>query len=103
MASGPDSTKNIPAGTLHPYASFLILQCVDQNKTDAFHVLLEFMRQHKANRSGVSWSVVAVGIDGIDNLSRIGEIDQIDGIIYQRRGVPSWAKPNSEYNDITTP
>jgi hypothetical protein len=101
MASESDITKTIPAGALRPYASFLILQCIEQNKEDALGELLKFMRQHNTDRSGVSWSVVATGIDGIANLPRIGQIDQIDGIVYQRQGVPSWAKPNSDYHDVT--
>jgi hypothetical protein len=95
----------VPSTWLRPYASFLVLRCVGEDRPAAFRLLLDFMKRPRSSRAGTSWAIVASGFGEISSFLReegtgADGLDELDGIIHQKQSPPSWAAIDSEYTEV---
>jgi hypothetical protein len=94
----------IAPGILHPYISFMFLECVREREQLAFEKLLTFLKKTRRDRQRTRYTPLRSGFVDIDRFRRQDArphgLDQIDGFIYKIEKHPSWATDGAPFTDV---
>jgi hypothetical protein len=104
MTDDEDALPVIDPGTIRPYGSIVVVECLVDDQEAAFKLLCDFLlRASKRSRAPNSSAIVASGMGNSQRISQEdgdpGDIDAIYAFIYQRTRIPSWAVEDSIYKN----